>query len=110
MSDVQPFEIQIPEEELDDLRSRLAATRWPDAEPVDDWSQGIPLEYVKEVCAYWQSGYDWRAREKLLNRFAQFRTEALGLGIHFVHVRAPEENALPLVISHGWPGSIVEFL
>ncbi len=109
MSAVTPFTISASDVELEDLRRRLAATRWPDQEPVDDWSQGIPLTYVKEVCAYWADGYDWRKREALLNAFPQFTTEIGGLGIHFVHARSPEENALPLVISHGWPGSIVEF-
>ena len=109
MSAVTPFTISASDAELEDLRRRLAATRWPDEEPVDDWSQGIPLAYVKEVCAYWADGYDWRKREALLNAFPQFTTEIGGLGIHFVHARSPEENALPLVISHGWPGSIVEF-
>ena len=109
MSAVTPFTISASDAELEDLRRRLAATRWPDEEPVNDWSQGIPLAYVKEVCAYWADGYDWRKREALLNAFPQFTTEIGGLGIHFVHARSPEENALPLVISHGWPGSIVEF-
>jgi pimeloyl-ACP methyl ester carboxylesterase len=110
MSDeIRPFQIQIPESELEDLRRRLAATRWPDAEPVSDWSQGIPLAYLQEVVAYWGEKYDWRAREAHLNSFDQFKTDVDGLGIHFVHVRSPEANALPLVMTHGWPGSIVEF-
>ncbi len=109
MSQIDPFEIRIPDSDLEDLRQRLARTRWPDAETVDDWSQGIPLAYLKEVCEYWGEKYDWRAREQRLNRFPQFRTEIDGLGIHFVHVRSPEPNALPLVMTHGWPGSIVEF-
>ncbi len=109
MSAPQPFEIRATDEQLDDLRRRLRSTRWPDAETVSDWTQGIPLEYVKEVCAYWGEKYDWRAREAKLNEFPQFRADAGGLGIHFVHVRSPEANALPLVVTHGWPGSIVEF-
>lgn len=109
MSDIHSFEISASEEELDDLRRRLKATRWPNEEPVDDWSQGIPLSYVQEVCAYWADGYDWRERESLLNRFPQFTTEIDGIDIHFVHARSPEKTALPLVITHGWPGSIVEF-
>ena len=109
MSDITPFSIAASDEDLEDLQRRLAATRWPEAEPVDDWSQGMPLAYAQEVCRYWAESYDWRKREALLNQFAQFRTEIDGLGIHFVHVRSPEENALPLVITHGWPGSIVEF-
>jgi pimeloyl-ACP methyl ester carboxylesterase len=106
---IQPFRIAASDAALDDLRRRLRATRWPERETVDDWSQGIPLAYVQDVCAYWAEKYDWRAREARLNRFAQFRSEIQGLGIHFVHVRSPHADALPLVITHGWPGSIVEF-
>jgi len=106
---VQPFRIAASDAELDDLRRRLRATRWPEREAVDDWSQGIPLGYVQDVCAYWAEKYDWRAREERLNRFAQFRTELDGLGVHFLHVRSRHADALPLVITHGWPGSIVEF-
>ena len=106
---IQPFRIAASDAALDDLRRRLRATRWPERETVDDWSQGIPLAYVQDVCAYWAEKYDWRAREARLNRFAQFRSELDGLGIHFVHVRSPHADALPLVITHGWPGSIVEF-
>ena len=110
MSDaVTPFRIEASDEALDDLRRRLRATRWPEKEAVDDWSQGIPLAYVQEVCAYWVEKYDWRERERKLNAFPQFRTEIDGLGIHFVHVRSPHADALPLVVTHGWPGSIVEF-
>ena len=109
MSDPQPFQIQIPDADLDDLRRRLKATRWPDPQPVDDWSQGIPLAYLQEVCAYWGEKYDWRAREAHLNSFAQFKTDVNDVNIHFIHVRSPEPNALPLVMTHGWPGSIVEF-
>jgi pimeloyl-ACP methyl ester carboxylesterase len=107
---IVPFRIDVPESQLDDLRRRLAATRWPEREVVDDWSQGIPLAYVQEVCRYWGSSYDWRAREARLNGFDQFRTEIDGLGIHFIHARSPHADALPLVITHGWPGSVVEFL
>jgi pimeloyl-ACP methyl ester carboxylesterase len=106
---ITPFRIEAAEADLEDLRRRLQATRWPERETVDDWSQGIPLAYVQEVCAYWAEKYDWRAREALLNELPQFRTEIDGCGIHFVHARSPHENALPLVISHGWPGSFVEF-
>jgi pimeloyl-ACP methyl ester carboxylesterase len=104
-----PFRIDVPDDDLEDLRERLRRTRWPEREPVDDWSQGIPLEYVKELCRYWVEDYDWRASEARLNGFPQFRTELDGLGIHFQHVRSPEPEALPLIITHGWPGSIVEF-
>jgi pimeloyl-ACP methyl ester carboxylesterase len=106
---IEPFRIHARDEDLEDLRRRLRATRWPERECVDDWSQGIPLAYVQEVCAYWAERYDWRAREAALNRFAHWRTPIDGLGIHFVHVRSPHPQARPLVISHGWPGSIVEF-
>jgi epoxide hydrolase len=105
----EPFTIAATDEELDELRTRLRATRFPHAETVDDWSQGIPLSYVKELVHYWAEEYDWRAREARLNRFTQIRTEVDGLGIHAIHVRSPHEDALPLVITHGWPGSIVEF-
>jgi pimeloyl-ACP methyl ester carboxylesterase len=106
---IEAFRIAASEQALDDLKRRLRATRWPEREVVSDWSQGTPLAYVQEVCAYWAEKYDWRQREALLNRFPQFRTEIDGLGIHFVHARSPHANALPLILTHGWPGSIVEF-
>ncbi len=106
---ITPFEIAATEAQLDDLRRRLRATRWPDAETVDDWSQGIPIAYVREVCAYWAEKYDWRERETRLNSFPQFRSEIDGCGIHFIHARSPHDDALPIVITHGWPGSVVEF-
>ncbi|HEX4091123.1 MAG TPA: epoxide hydrolase N-terminal domain-containing protein, partial [Trebonia sp.] len=110
MSDeITPFRIDIPDADLDDLRQRLRQTRWPDPETVDDWSQGIPLAYVRDLCGYWLDRYNWRASEARLNRFPQFRTEIDGADIHFVHARSPEDGALPLVMTHGWPGSIVEF-
>ena len=107
---MQPFQIEIPEADLRDLRERLARTRWPENETVGDWSQGVPLVYVKELCDYWAEQYDWRATESRLNALPQFRTEIDGLGIHFLHIPSPHPEALPLVITHGWPGSIVEFL
>ena len=107
--EIRPFTIDVAESVLDDLRNRLAHTRWPDREVVDDWSQGIPLGYVQEVTAYWEGQYDWRARERSLNRFDQFLTEIDGVDVHFVHQRSPHPDALPLLITHGWPGSIVEF-
>ncbi|MBW2282328.1 MAG: epoxide hydrolase [Deltaproteobacteria bacterium] len=103
------FEIAATDEQLDDLQRRLRATRWPEAETVDNWTQGIPLAYVQEVCAYWAEKYDWRERETRLNRFPQFRTRLDRCGIHFVHVRSAHDGALPLVMTHGWPGSVVEF-
>ena len=107
---MEPFRIDVPQAELDDLRERLNAARWPEQETVDDWSQGVPLEYLKELCAYWAAGYDWRATEARLNALPQCRTEIDGLRIHFLHVGSPHPDALPLVLTHGWPGSIVEFL
>jgi pimeloyl-ACP methyl ester carboxylesterase len=106
---VIPFRIDVPETELTDLRDRLRRTRWPDEEPVADWSQGVPLAYLRELCEYWATEYDWRATERRLNALPQFRTEIDGVGIHFLHVRSPHENALPLILSHGWPGSVLEF-
>jgi epoxide hydrolase len=110
VSEVTPFRIDIPDAELRDLRERLLRTRWPEVETVGDWSQGVPLGYLQELCRYWADGYDWRATEGRLNDLPQFRTEIDGLGIHFIHVRSPHADALPLVITHGWPGSVVEFL
>jgi pimeloyl-ACP methyl ester carboxylesterase len=107
---VEPFRLDVPEAELDDLRDRLKAARWPERETVDDWSQGVPLEYLSELCAYWATSYDWRATEARLNALPQFRTEIDGLVIHLLHVRSRHADALPLVMTHGWPGSIVEFL
>jgi pimeloyl-ACP methyl ester carboxylesterase len=107
---VTPFRVHLPQPEIDDLRERLRRTRWPEAETVDDWSQGVPLAYLRELCAYWAEGYDWRAAEARLNSFPQFRTEIDGLGIHFLHVRSPHPQAIPLVVTHGWPGSVVEYL
>jgi pimeloyl-ACP methyl ester carboxylesterase len=106
---VRPFLIDIADHVLDDLRARLRNTRWPDTELVDDWSQGIPLDYVREICRHWADEYDWRERERSLNRFPQFTTEIDGLDIHFVHHRSPHPDAMPLLITHGWPGSFVEF-
>jgi epoxide hydrolase len=107
--EITPFRIEVPETDLDDLRGRLARTRWPEPETVDDWSQGVPLSYGRALCEYWQDGYDWRACEASLNAFPQFRSEIDGLDVHFLHVRSPREGAQPLVLTHGWPGSIVEF-
>ena len=106
---IRPFRIDIPDGDLTDLRERLARTRWPERECVPDWTQGIPLDYTRELAAYWADGYDWRAREAALNRFDQFVTEIDGVDIHFIHQRCANPDALPLIITHGWPGSIVEF-
>ena len=109
MSDIQPFAIETTQAELDDLKARLALTRWPDRETPKDWSQGIPLAYMQEVMDYWQNEYNWPARLALLNQWPGFKTELDGLDIHFLHVRSDSEAALPLLLTHGWPGSIVEF-
>ena len=106
---IEPFSIAVGDDVLDDLRARLRNTRWPEAEPVGDWSQGMPLKWIRDICSYWADEYDWRRREALLNRFQQFTTEIDGLSIHFMHVRSPHPQAMPLIITHGWPGSIVEF-
>jgi pimeloyl-ACP methyl ester carboxylesterase len=108
--DIQPFRIEASDEQLADLQQRLRNTRFPDAEVVDDWSQGIPLAYTREICDYWADKYDWRAREERINAFPQYKTDIDGMGVHFIHVPSPEPNAIPLVMTHGWPGSIVEFL
>jgi pimeloyl-ACP methyl ester carboxylesterase len=107
--DVEPFSLAVPQADLDDLAARLARTRWPEPETVDDWSQGVPRTYLEALCRYWADGYDWRRLEATLNGFGQFRTELDGLGFHFLHVPSPEPGALPLVLTHGWPGSVVEF-
>jgi epoxide hydrolase len=109
MNDVRPFRIDIPEDQLVGLKRRLGATRWPDAETSGDWTQGIPLAYMKDVCAYWAEQYDWRRTEARLNAFPQYKARIDGLDIHFLHVRSPHRDALPLLITHGWPGSVVEF-
>lgn len=110
MSDaIHPFRIAVDDAVLTDLRARLNHTRWPEAEPVADWSQGVPRAWLQALCRYWADGYDWRAREAQLNRFAQFTTAIDGLDIHFIHQRSPHAGAMPLLLTHGWPGSVVEF-
>ena len=106
---IKPFKIAISDAVLTDLKQRLENTRWPETETVNDWSQGVPLHYAQELCDYWLNEYDWRARETLLNKYEQFTTELNGLDIHFIHARSPHPNARPLIITHGWPGSIAEF-
>jgi pimeloyl-ACP methyl ester carboxylesterase len=107
---IEPFRVAVPEAELEDLGLRLAATRWPRPEPVGDWSQGVPLAYLRQLCEYWRGEYDWRRLEARLNALPQFRTEIDGVGIYFIHLRSAHEDALPLVLTHGWPGSVIEFL
>jgi len=107
---VAQFRLAVPAGALDDLRARLAATRWPEKETVGDWSQGVPLAKMKALADYWRSGYDMSRLERRLNAVAQYRTQIDGLGIHFLHVRSKHPKALPIILTHGWPGSVVEFL
>lgn len=107
--DIRPFTIAVLDSDIADLRERLGRTRWPDAEPVDDWSQGIPLGYTRDLCAYWAGDYDWRRCEAVLNSNPNFVTELDGIDVHFQHIRSPHADATPLIITHGWPGSIMEF-
>ncbi|HEV2863710.1 MAG TPA: epoxide hydrolase [Pyrinomonadaceae bacterium] len=107
---IRPFRVHFPQEALDDLRRRVNATRWPERETVADSSQGVPLATIRELARYWATDYDWRKAEARLNALPQFVTEIDGLDIHFIHVRSKHENALPLVVTHGWPGSVIEQL
>ncbi len=107
--EITPFQLSIPQADLDDLQARLARTRFPDRETVDDTSQGPQLARLRALVEHWSGGYDWRRCEALLNGLGQHRTEIDGLGIHFLHVRSPEPGALPLLMTHGWPGSVLEF-
>jgi pimeloyl-ACP methyl ester carboxylesterase len=108
--EIRPFRVEVPESELTDLRDRLSRTRWPDALPGADWAYGAGLAWVRDVAEHWRTGYDWRRWEARLNDVPQFVTTIDGHDLHFLHVRSPEPDALPLVLSHGWPGSVVEFL
>ncbi|WP_431908755.1 epoxide hydrolase family protein [Amycolatopsis thermoflava] len=110
MSEIRPFHLDVPQSQLDDLHARIDLTRWPDELPGVGWSYGIPLGYVQELTRYWRTSYDWRAHEKRLNELGQFTTEIDGQRIYFLHVRAADDDALPLILTHGWPGSVVEFL
>ncbi len=108
--DIQPFEVHVPEATLEDLRQRLASTRWPDEIPGSQWDYGSSLAYVKELVEYWRTGFDWRAQERYINSFAHFRAEVDGLGIHFIHEDGKGPNPLPLIITHGWPSTFWEIL
>jgi pimeloyl-ACP methyl ester carboxylesterase len=108
--EIRPFHVEMPEEELAELRRRIAETRWPGKELVTDPSQGVQLAMLQELARYWATDYDWRKTEAKLNALPQFKTEIDGLDIHFIHVKSPHENALPLIITHGWPGSVIEML
>ncbi len=107
---ISPFRVTTPASAIEDARQRLRNTRWPEQETVNDWSQGVPLRKMRALVEYWSRGYDWHRVEKRLNAQPQFRTQVDGLGIHFLHIRSAHENALPILITHGWPGSVVEFL
>jgi pimeloyl-ACP methyl ester carboxylesterase len=109
-SKISPYRIDIPQGALDDLRDRLGRTRWPDELPGVGWDLGVPLDYLKGLAEYWATTYDWRGQEKAMNEFAQFTTVIDDQNVHFLHMRSPEPEALPLLITHGWPGSIAEFL
>ncbi|QGN53371.1 epoxide hydrolase family protein [Novosphingobium sp. Gsoil 351] len=110
MKEIHPFALAISDQQLADLGQRLANARWAERETVDDWSQGTPLGALQDLCAYWRDGYDWRRCEARLNGLGQHVTEIDGLDIHFLHVRSPHEGAMPLIMTHGWPGSVIEFL
>jgi pimeloyl-ACP methyl ester carboxylesterase len=107
---IEEFRIDIPQAELDDLRDRLGRTRWPDQLPGVGWDYGIALDDVRELAEYWRTGYDWRVHERRLNSFPQFTTEIDGQMVHFLHVRSASPGAMPLIMTHGWPGSVVEFM
>jgi pimeloyl-ACP methyl ester carboxylesterase len=107
--EIEPFVMDVDDATLDDLRDRLRRTRWPERETVGDWSQGVPLAYLQQLCGYWSTRYDWRATQARLNRIPQFTTTIDGLRVHFLHVRSPNLGAVPLIMTHGWPGSFLEF-
>jgi hypothetical protein len=109
-SELTAFEVQVPEPAVNDLHARLGSVRWPEKEPVSDWAQGVPMSELQDLIAYWRDGYDWRRVEAEINSLPNYRTELDGLGIHFIHVRSRDADALPLLLTHGWPGSVVEFL
>ena len=110
MTDVRPFTLAIPQSQLDDLNARIDQARWPERETVSDWSQGTPLAALQDFVGYWRNQYDWRRCEARLNGLGQFITEIDGLDIHFLHVRSPHPEAIPLIMTHGWPGSVIEFM
>ncbi len=109
-TEIRPFQVEVPQEALDDLRQRIAATRWPTKELVHDRSQGVQLATTKALADFWENEHNWRACEARLNALPQFKTEIDGVDIHFIHVRSQHEDALPLIMTHGWPGSVVELL
>ena len=106
---IEPFTLAVPQQELDDLGRRLALTRWPAHKTVGDWSQCAPIKKVRALCNYWRDRYDWRRCEATLNGWSQYRPWLDGLGIHFLHIRSPQADALPMIMTHSWPGSVIEF-
>ncbi len=108
--DIRPFRIEVPEALLDDLRDRLARTRWPDQIPGSDWGYGTDRSYLQQLCEHWATRFDWRAQEERFNQWPHALTDIDGQQVHFIHARSPESDALPLIITHGWPGSVAEFL
>jgi epoxide hydrolase len=106
---LEPFRIAVPDADLVDLGRRLVAARWPSRETVSDWSQGVPLDVLRQLCEHWRTAYDWRVTERRLNRLPHYRTAIDGLSVHFIHVRSPVAHAVPLIMTHGWPGSFFEF-
>ena len=107
MAEINEFKINFLKADIEDLKSRIQNSRWPEKETVDDWSQGVPLDYLQDICGYWASDYDWLKTQDRLNDIPQFKTDINGLSIHFMHVRSPHKNAKPILITHGWPGSIM---
>ncbi|MFC3307675.1 epoxide hydrolase N-terminal domain-containing protein [Blastomonas aquatica] len=110
MNTPRPFRIDVPQAAIDDLHARIRANRWPDKETVDDWEQGIPLAVVQDFATYWAKQYDWRKCEAAVNAYPQFLIELDGVDIHFLHIRSPHTAARPLIMTHGWPGSVLEFM
>lgn len=108
--EIRPFRIDIPQARLDELHTKLDGVRWPAPLPGDDWDTGVPVSWLRGLAEYWRDGYDWRAAEREINRYPQFTTEIDGQNIYFLHVRSPEPDATPLILTHGWPGSVTEFL
>src|SRR4249920_1055569 len=109
-TDIRTFHVDVPQEQIDDLRRRIAATRWPSKEPVPDRSQGVQLATLQALARYWETDYEWQKAEARLNALPQFTTEIDGVEIHFIHVKSAHEDALPLIMTHGWPGSVIELL
>lgn len=110
MSEIREFSLDIPQSQLDDLNQRLDLARWPEKELVDDWKQGTPLSALQPLVEYWRNEYDWKRCESRLNSLGQFITEIDGVDIHFLHIRSPHDDALPMIMTHGWPGSVLSLI